>query len=265
LSVRLFSPFSFVLSAVALLAGLHAPVAPAADEPAQRGELDRLVEKVGMPYTERVFGVILANLQTIMPGQLLKGFGQGAKLPATWRPGNPQWERAHQRLATAIAEEEKRGGPIFVYTRADFVASFTSPWSREEVQFLTEVAGSDYGRSYIRVLDLTMVTIFVKVLNSLPEVTDAARTQGAAIEAEARNEFGKAMVDLMSYEKQSGETASRLKDLVGRVNRADGEKLGSAMIKTPTARVMNAMYDCLGDLVQFVEEFRKLPQASGPL
>jgi hypothetical protein len=109
------------------------------------------------------------------------------------------------------------------------------------------------------------VPIFVKVLNSLPEATDAARMQGAAIEAEARKEFGEKMMDLMSYEKRGGETAARLKELVGRVNRGDGEKIGSAMIKAPTARVMNAMYDCLGDLVQIVEEFRKLPQASGPL
>ena len=124
-----------------------------------------------------LFRSMLDDLRTNMGVFFLHGIGQGAKLSEGWRRGNPQWELAHARVSEAVEQEEARAGPIFVVRREDIAASFNPPWSAAEIETATEILSSDYGRKFLRLLDLTQTPTLVKQMSGLSGLSDGAKAR----------------------------------------------------------------------------------------
>jgi len=241
--------------ALCLLLALRAFTASAADA-LQNPLLSDLVDKVDLRYSQQIFALALLDQRGNSAAQLLEGMGKGAKLPESWRRGNPHWERAYARLGRSIDEEEARGGPLFVISKADFLASFNPPWSNEEIESLIQIAATDYGRSYVRVMDLMLAPVFVRQFSSMKDISVSAVTRLRQVENEGKKEFGPRMLELMELEKANNAAAVRVKELTGRINEAEGRKIGESMMKPSVARLLNAMYACMADLLGIIEDYR---------
>lgn len=216
-----------------------------------------LVDKVNFRHSQEVFALALADLRANSAEVMLAGMGQGAKLPDSWRRGNPHWEKAYARLTTAIEAEETRGGPLFVIGRPDFVAVFNPPWNNEEVETLQRIASTEFGRSYIRLMDLILVPAFVQTFASMKEMSASTVARLRKIENDLKGEFGHLALELQSLEKANSADAERLKDLTGRLTQEEGRKIGEDIMKPSVTRLLNAMYGSMSDLLEIVRGFRE--------
>lgn len=242
----------FVLS---LVTGFYA-FSVAGAEPARQALLSELVNKVDLPYAQQAWDLALVDQRENAAAQLIIGMGHGAKLSDAWQRGNPHWERAHARMSRSIAEEEARSGPLFMVRKTDFLASFMPPWNDEELKSLIQIADTDFGRSYVRLLDLMLTPVFVKQFASMKEISPATVTKLRQVEELAKKEFAPLMLQMIALEKVNGDVANRVKELVSRISHAEGYKLGQSLMMPSITRLLNAMYVCMQDLLEIIEDHR---------
>lgn len=236
-----------------------AAVAGAAD----RVLVDRLLDRIELPHVHRVFSLMIEDMRANVGTVFLHGMGQGAKLPDSWRRGNLQWDRAHARVMAVIAEEEARGGPLFVLRREDIAPHFNPPWSNEEIEAVTEIAGSDYGRKYMHFLDLMTTPLLVKQFSGLSELSEDAKSRMREIQAEAAGKFGAAVTQINEAGKANPAAERRLAELTGRLDSKQGQRMGAMAIQPSMDRFMKSVHGILPELFDLVNEFRRINSSSG--
>src|SRR5690348_13006542 len=95
---------------LAALALFLAPLASAlADEASRAAKMVELVENVNLPFVQRLFVTLIEETRREMPDKFVEGIGVGAKLGPNWKPGNPHYDRARDRIEARVTEIERQG------------------------------------------------------------------------------------------------------------------------------------------------------------
>ena len=142
--------------------------------------------------------------------------------------------------------------------REDIAASFNPPWSAAEIETATEILSSDYGRKFLRLLDLTQTPTLVKQMSGLSGLSDGAKARMREVQVKAADQYGAAAMDLSFVAKANPAFDRRLAELMARLNQADGERMGAAAIQPAMVRFGRVVHGILPELQELVLEFRKI-------
>lgn len=130
-----------IRSTVAVLCFLAAPVAFAQSRP--------VFGTAPMPCLTHASAMMNEQLLRVIPDSLLAGMRDGLGKDASWKRGEPNYEKVRAIVVDMIAAEERKGGPLFNLTVDQMLAEVVSRWSADEQRHYTAFFARPGGRLYL--------------------------------------------------------------------------------------------------------------------
>lgn len=237
---------------IALLLGLAAPP-PAHAQLPDREALAGLVERIDMPWTRELFGILMQGLAEAGPDLVMRGMGQ--RLGPDWKAGNTHYDTVRTELVAANAREEQRNGPIYVIDTPAMLASFRASWSPDEIRFLTEQAGTPLGKAMMAWTDLMIISGATGKAGNFQLLPPAHVRRLEDLRRRARLAFGEASVRLTEEKKKNEATYQRIDRLLQSVSGAEAEKLGRLAVQGSIKRQAAVLFDIMPKMRAEIEAF----------
>ena len=254
---------------LAALALFLAPFASAlADDASRAAKMVELVENVNLPYVQRLFITLIEETRREMPNKFVEGIGVGAKLGPHWKPGNPHFDRARDRIEARIAESERQGR-LEPPARREIAHVLQANWTEEDLDFLVAYVKTDTGKQLLEFMDTLMVPALRQALakNSGAPPTFAARTEDVARQADERfRAISPTVVRGMQVAKSETNRAMALTKLL---DSKSGEVVGQLWANKVMGEILAIGRDELLTISRTVDEFRRseglvAPPAAAP-
>jgi hypothetical protein len=252
------------LRCLAALALLVAPCATAlADEASRAAKMAELVENVNLPYVQRLFITLIEETRREMPNKFVEGIGMGAKLGPNWKPGNPHFDRARDRIDGRITEIERQG-KLDPPARREIAKALRASWTEEDLDFLVSYVKTDAGRQLLEFMDTLMVPALRQALgkNVNAPATFGARTEELSRQADERfRAISPTVVRAMQAAK--GDT-DRAMALIKLLDSKSGEVVGQLWANKVMGEILAIGRDELLTISRVVDDFRRSEGQTAP-
>lgn len=249
------SPTSLLASWTAALAVVLSLVAtpPARAQIPDRDALAGLVERIDMPWTRELFGILMQGLAEAGPDLVMRGMGQ--RLGPDWKAGNAHYDTVRAELVAANAREEQRNGPIYVVDTPAMLASFRASWSPEEIRFLTEQAATPLGKAMMAWTDLMIISGATGKADNFRLLPPTHVRRLEDLRQRARGAFGDASVKLSEERKKNEASYQRIDRLLQSVSGPEAEKLGRLAVQGSIKRQAAVLFDIMPKVRTEIDAF----------
>ena len=132
--------------AAPVLALMLLPLHASADE--QATLIDQIMATGPLTCNEDAMTMLNAQLLRKGPDQVLDGYRRGLNYDKRWSAGNENYDRARAVIANALADDERKNGPIFAYTYGSAIRMAAREWSMADLRYFAKFFAEPEGRLY---------------------------------------------------------------------------------------------------------------------
>jgi hypothetical protein len=210
-----------------------------------------------MPLTLQCIQVVESQMQDWLPDMVLAEYGKRAKLNKNWKPGNPHYDKARKLvIKTFQQEEESSGKPLFHMEIGEAAPFFAEYFSDSEIDSITWVLKSEYGRQAVRAADSMVVPDFEKEMIKAGPLSPENRDRLEKLKLTGQDTFSEIVSQQNTLEKKYPKEAAAFNKICSRLSESLGERLGERMLKSTVSRAAKSLYRISADLSQIAQDFR---------
>jgi hypothetical protein len=151
------------------------PVAAGADPAAEADKQQQIAELIGLhdlTTSVSIGNYYLKQESLLAVRSLLARMGREESLGASWKPGNPYWQRAEAMLLPALSATVAEEFASLDWLRPQWQELDNREFSGEELDVLLIHFRSDVGRKQVRIIDHTVSTHVISTLTFTGKIRD---------------------------------------------------------------------------------------------